>query len=559
MSPLTSIELSFLSIARNEHHHPQLVAEWDAAMSGHDPANRVDYHFCEYDVSQSNDCHSLAMVTDEFSVKVPVDSLISAASKNYFILAQRADDSVRSTQYTLSNYSITKAMEFVKASNTGRGDQFGFSTKLSADGKTLAVGAPDEDGDGSVMAQDSGAVYLFAQGDDGRWTQTAQLKAANTQPKVEFGFALALSADGKTLAVGAPKQGVDGKNSGGVYLFENKGEKWQQTAHLQGSNTHAGDYFGFALAFNADATTLAVGSPADDAATKGINNKRRAKSQNSGAVYLFKKAHSQWQQSAYIKASNTGEDDQFGYALALNTQGNTLAIGAPFEDSDSLGSETNGEDSGAVYLFESAHGNWSQTEKLKASSTRYQSETGSSLGALDQFGSAVALDGAGITLAIGTPNEDVNIQFLNQQRYDFANKAGAVYVFRRHDQKWHEHDYLTTEHIGENEGVGFSLALSADGQTLATGSHQGHTGTDEVHVFKYDTGSWSQVAYLEGGAAETHIFSETTNSEQLGFSVTLSADGKRLAAGAISENSSAIGINGEANQSASKSGAVFIY
>jgi trimeric autotransporter adhesin len=59
-------------------------------------------------------------------------------------------------------------------------------------------------------------------------------------------------------------------------------------------------------------------------------------------------------QVGYIKASNPSERAQFGDAIALSGDGNTLAVGARSEDGGARG--TNGDDnsvtdSGAIYLF----------------------------------------------------------------------------------------------------------------------------------------------------------------------------------------------------------------
>lgn len=74
----------------------------------------------------------------------------------------------------------------------------------------------------------------------------------------------------------------------------------------------------------------------------------------SGAVYVFRRTGTAWQQEAYVKASNTGANDEFGQSVALS--GDTLAIGAPLEASAAQGVGGNQDDnsateSGAVYNF----------------------------------------------------------------------------------------------------------------------------------------------------------------------------------------------------------------
>ena len=73
-------------------------------------------------------------------------------------------------------------------------------------------------------------------------------------------------------------------------------------------------------------------------------------------VYLFGRTGGAWSQQAYVKASNTEQFDLFGAAVALNSDGNTLVVGAPGEDSRSPGIGGNQADNtalaaGAAYLY----------------------------------------------------------------------------------------------------------------------------------------------------------------------------------------------------------------
>jgi len=98
----------------------------------------------------------------------------------------------------------------VKASNTRAPGELGYSVALSADGNALAVGAVGDTSDATGLNGDesntsdmgAGAVYLFARSGT-TWTQADYAKATNTQAEEDFGDAVALSADGGTLAVGA--------------------------------------------------------------------------------------------------------------------------------------------------------------------------------------------------------------------------------------------------------------------------------------------------------------------------------------------------------------------
>jgi hypothetical protein len=330
---------------------------------------------------------------------------------------------------------------YMKASNTGAGDFFGFSVALSGD--TLAVGARVEasaatgvDGDQTNnSASSSGAVYVFTRNSaTGVWSQQAYLKASNTGANDWFGTSVALSGD--SLAVGASHEssaatGINGDQannsagfSGAVYVFTRNPATgvWSQQAYLKASNTGAFMQFGLSVALAGD--TLAVGTPFESSAATGVNGDQtnNSASSSSGAVYVFTRTGGAWTQQAYVKASNTNAVDFFGWSVALD--GDSLAVGAIQEDSAATGvggNQTNNSatDSGAVYLFTRTGGVWSQQAYVKASNT----EAG------DQFGTSVAL--AGDTLAVGAISEDSAATGVGgDQANNNALVSGAVYVYR---------------------------------------------------------------------------------------------------------------------------------
>ena len=176
---------------------------------------------------------------------------------------------------------------------------------------------------------------------------------------------------------------------------------------------------------SANGNTLAVGAIGEDSASTGVNADQADNSlQRSGAVYVFVNDGVSWQQQAYIKASNTGEGDDFGRAVSLSEDGNTLAVGAA-EDSASMGvngdQDDNSESSGAVYLFVRDSGLWRQQAYIKASNT----------GFADSFAFAVSLSGDSSTLAVGAREEGSAAIGINGDQNDNSadRRAGAVYLY----------------------------------------------------------------------------------------------------------------------------------
>ena len=101
---------------------------------------------------------------------------------------------------------------WLKAINTRKNDQFGESITISGDGNTIAVGSIFGAGAGGSKGVNAdpnddslsgtGSVYIFTRSGN-TWTPGAYVKAPNARTSAEFGKSVALSADGKTLAVGS--------------------------------------------------------------------------------------------------------------------------------------------------------------------------------------------------------------------------------------------------------------------------------------------------------------------------------------------------------------------
>lgn len=382
---------------------------------------------------------------------------------------------------------VSALRAYIKASNTEAADEFGRALALSGDGNTLAVGAPFEDsaatGIGGDQADNSaggaGAVYIYIRS-GATWVQQAYVKASNAEAGDAFGIAVALSADGNTLAVGARGEasaatGIDGDqadniaaNAGAVYVFTRSGIVWTQQAYIKSSNTAADDQFGFAVASSSDGNTLVVGAPGEDSSATGIGgNQADNGNVSSGAVYVFARSGIVWMQQAYIKASNTGSGDQFGSAVAASSDGNTLAVGAPGEDSFATGiggfqADNSAPSSGAAYIYTRSGAVWTQQAYVKALNT----------GVNDQFGSAIALSGDGNTLAVGAALEDSAASGVGGNQADnTALNAGAAYLYFRSGAAWMQLDYVKASNTGADDRFGVAVALSGDGKRLVVGAH----------------------------------------------------------------------------------------
>jgi len=334
----------------------------------------------------------------------------------------------------------------------------------------------------------------------------------------------------------------------------------EQIHYLKASNTSFGDQFGTGgtllgdtVVLSNDGSTLAVGATFESSGSPGIGGDQSDESvYGAGGVYVFSNEGGDWTQQAYIKASNPGLTDNFGYAVELSEDGSTMAVSAYFEASGATGVDADQADdaipqAGAVYVFTRSGDTWSQQAYLKASNTGHLPDDPNEIGDGDQFGFSVALSKDGDTLAIGAIAEDGG----NQQDPSDNSllSAGAVYVFERAAQVWTQAAYLKPSNVGQGDLFGYTLALTADANTLVIGSYDedgslagtnavqddDQPGSGAVYVFERDGGSWAQTAYLKGSYVE--------RNDSIGVVVDISDDGSTLVSTALDEDSFATGIN----------------
>ncbi|HEU4328617.1 MAG TPA: hypothetical protein VFS21_36100 [Roseiflexaceae bacterium] len=482
---------------------------------------------------------------------------------------QTAPAGLAAADWTAIQALLPTQQAYLKASNTGAGDHFGWSVAVSGD--TVVVGAPSEGSSATGVngnqadnsAHQSGAAYVFVRSGT-TWSQQAYLKASNTEAVDSFGFSVAVSGD--TVVVGADLEasnttGVNGDQTdnsfggaGAAYVFVRSGTTWTQQAYLKASNTQPTDRFGFSVAVSGD--TIVVSAQYEHGSGIGVNgNQGDYSAYYSGAAYVFVRSGTTWTQQAYLKASNRERGDFFGSSVAVS--GDTVVVGANLEDSGATGVDGNqadnsSEDAGAAYVFVRSGTTWTQQAYLKASNT----EAG------DHFGSGVAVSGD--TVVVGAPYESSNASGVNGNQADnSADEAGAAYVFVRSGKTWTQQAYLKASNTERSDFFGFRVAVSGD--TVVVGSHfedSGATGvdgnqadnsTDEAgaaYVFVRSGATWAQQAYLKASNTETRDL----------FGASIAVSGDTVVVGARFESSNASGVNGnQADNSADEAGAVYVF
>ena len=241
------------------------------------------------------------------------------------------DSTQPSSETTVPAESAGEAVSLVQSKGQS-GDAFGGAVVLSTDGSTLAVGALYADVNGNA---DQGSVTVFTRS-GGRWAEQGVLTTAGSASDW-FGYSIAMSSDGSTIAVGAVYATVGAnKAQGSASVFTRSGGKWSLQKTLTAEGGAAGDLFGFSVSLSTDGGTLAVGATGSD-----VNG-----NVDQGTASVFTRDGG-WALQQVLTSAKAAAKANFGTSVALSADGNTLAVGGP------------NAGAGAANVFTRANGTWS--------------------------------------------------------------------------------------------------------------------------------------------------------------------------------------------------------
>ncbi len=320
--------------------------------------------------------------------------------------------------------------------------------------------------------------------------QDAKLTASDGARSDLFGqTALDLSDGGDYAIVGAWQHDHPTFLSGSAYVFARNGDTWGEQVELTAFDAAAGDQFGEAVALSGDGQYALVGAPGNDD-TFFL----------SGNAYVFVRSGSAWSLQDTLYASDPGDNDRFGKAVALNADGTVALIGAWLDGGP-------GNSTGSAYIFTRSGSTWTEEAKLTAN----DGADG------DWFGSAVALSADGQLALIGAQSDDAG--------------AGSAYVFDRSGSTWSQQAKLTASDAAGGDLFGRSVGISDDGQHAVIGAYlDDASGTEDgsAYVFVRSGTTWSEQAKLTA--------SDAANNDQFGYSVAISGDGTMALVGANAED-----------------------
>jgi len=284
-----------------------------------------------------------------------------AISGNYVIVGAQVEDGT-SISATTNNCGAAYIFErdgsgnwtetkILRASNLGANDNFGWSVAIS--GNYAIVGAWSEDENNTSASFNSGAAYIFERDGSGNWTETKLLRASNFGQNDRFGQSVSIS--GNYAIVGAHfEEAVGGESydSGAAYIFERDGSgNWTEKTILRASNYSQNDQFGISVSISGNYAI--VGAQLEDGTNASITV-------NNGAAYIFERNGSGvWSEIRILRASNFGEDDNFGISVAIS--GTNVIVGAHREDSTNTSISFN---SGAAYIYSATVPHSPELERL---------------------------------------------------------------------------------------------------------------------------------------------------------------------------------------------------
>ncbi len=220
-------------------------------------------------------------------------------------------------------------------------DYLGNEVSMNSDGSIVAIGAMYNDGNGS----DAGHVRIYEYS-GGNWVQIGSDIDGETAGD-RSGWAVSLSSTGNIVAIGACLNDGNG-GTGHVRVYEYSAGSWLQKGNDIDGEAN-GDYFGRSVSLSSDGLIVAIGAHYNDGNSGNISD-------DKGHVRIYEYNGGNWvQMGSDIDGETSG--DWSGCSVSLNSTGNIVVIGAPINYGyggtiDSL--------KGHVRIYEYSGGNWMQ-------------------------------------------------------------------------------------------------------------------------------------------------------------------------------------------------------
>jgi len=230
--------------------------------------------------------------------------------------------------------------------------------------------------------------------------------------------------------------------------------------------------FGVSVALTGDGKTLLVGNDWLDS--------------GAGKASVYQKVGSTWTKVQDLYNSDSQEYDEFGYRVALSSDGNTALVSSYAHD----------DNSGAVYVYQKVDGAFVETQAITMPSLG-SNESG------EYFGWSIAISPNGSTAVIGTYDVDK----------DLGDFQGSVWVYNRVGQTYAMVQELAVPQLEGSFQFGFGVAAS--NTAIMVGAPGANYQQGEAYVFTGGGSSWALAATLSPSGGDGYF----------GRNVALSSDG----------------------------------
>lgn len=388
------------------------------------------------------------------------------------------------------------------------------SIGISTDGNRLAMGVPFTLGDrlGKVNMYHYNGSSFVQQG-------SSLVGTGDVTAETGFGQSISMTADGSRMF------GVE-RGTSKVLIYDRNGSgQWDRSAETLGPPSDLiGDYWPRTIDVSADGLTVAVGESSDNS--------------DIGAVWIYMKDNlGVWSSQKIIGTGYSGTP-RFGHSLSISADGTKLVVGGPNDNSGI----------GAFWIFTRSGNTWTQLGSKRLPSDCATNPGAGVTGYTNNYiGYSVSISSDGNTIAVGAPRNSIDTGYTvvsGGETLRIFRPIGATWVYTRSGTTWTQQGsrligtgYYNPEGFNYDGNIlqGWSVSLSADGNTLAVGAIGDGENIDgwflnnerqgAVWVFTRSGTTWSQ----QGSKL---AISGAVLNLGLGNAVSLSASGNVLAAGA---------------------------
>lgn len=358
-------------------------------------------------------------------------------------------------------------------------DNFGTSVAISSDGGTVLMGGENysvTNSMGFTYKPGGAIIYKF---DGIRWN-TSVLVPNGASDGDKFGASVSLSSDGNLAIVGSP--GFNG-NSGRILMYRYNviSGLWEFKTSVWGASS---SYFGNSVALSRNGQYALAG------AVSGNTRK--------GESVLYSVLTSNLVFLRFFHASDGAAEDRFGCSVSMNNDASVIVVGA---EQRNVSSFTN---SGKLYVFKGSGASYTQSE-IVSSNPDYNFF----------FGCSTSISSDGSVICAGAKGSSF--------------EKGSVYVFRFDGTGYIQHELLDAGG-GASDQFGYSVALSADGNTVIAGSPYADTGSmDSGKLIRFNFNGSNYIR------SDEYFSSDPTFEKLLGISAAINDSKNVLIGGAIKD------------------------